>query len=244
MDNKIIIALCFFGLLVAFGCTETPETPPEEQPPGEEQPPVGSDRDEHGCIGSAGYTWCEAKQKCLREWEEPCEESAMSEEHAREIAQNSACTENGKLKDDKGTYNENTHTWWFDLNIDEPGCSPACVVDEGTDTAEINWRCTGLIPPEGDEPEEEQGEGDDPVCMKEGTQYGMTLNAAKEAAMNSLCTHNGQLSDNAVCNNVTGTWWIDIDMTTPKPGCNPACVVNVETKLPEVNWRCTGALPQ
>ncbi|MCX6686203.1 MAG: hypothetical protein NTV10_06155 [Methanoregula sp.] len=32
----------------------------------------GSDRDSHGCIGSAGYTWCEAKQKCLREWEEPC----------------------------------------------------------------------------------------------------------------------------------------------------------------------------
>ncbi|WAC05582.1 MAG: hypothetical protein OS112_02850 [Methanoregula sp.] len=32
----------------------------------------GSDRDSHGCIGSAGYTWCEPKQKCLREWEEPC----------------------------------------------------------------------------------------------------------------------------------------------------------------------------
>jgi len=32
----------------------------------------GSDRDAHGCIGSAGYTWCEAKQKCLREWEESC----------------------------------------------------------------------------------------------------------------------------------------------------------------------------
>jgi hypothetical protein len=32
----------------------------------------GSDRDAHGCIGSAGYTWCEAKQKCLRQWEEPC----------------------------------------------------------------------------------------------------------------------------------------------------------------------------
>ena len=34
---------------------------------------VGGDRDAHGCIGSAGYTWCEAKQKCLRPWEEPCE---------------------------------------------------------------------------------------------------------------------------------------------------------------------------
>ena len=35
---------------------------------------LGGDRDEHGCIGSAGYQWCEAKQKCLRIWEEPCEE--------------------------------------------------------------------------------------------------------------------------------------------------------------------------
>ena len=37
------------------------------------QPIVGNDRDAHGCIGSAGYTWCEAKQKCLRTWEEPCQ---------------------------------------------------------------------------------------------------------------------------------------------------------------------------
>lgn len=34
---------------------------------------VGSDRDEHNCIGSAGYTWCEIKNKCLRTWEEACE---------------------------------------------------------------------------------------------------------------------------------------------------------------------------
>lgn len=33
---------------------------------------VGDDRDEHGCIGTAGYTWCEAKQKCLQTWEEDC----------------------------------------------------------------------------------------------------------------------------------------------------------------------------
>jgi membrane-bound inhibitor of C-type lysozyme len=33
---------------------------------------VGSDRDAHGCIPSAGYSWCEAKQKCLRPWEEAC----------------------------------------------------------------------------------------------------------------------------------------------------------------------------
>jgi len=32
----------------------------------------GSDSDENDCIGSAGYQWCEEKQKCLRIWEEEC----------------------------------------------------------------------------------------------------------------------------------------------------------------------------
>lgn len=33
---------------------------------------VGGDKDEHGCIGSAGYTWCEVKGACIRLWEEEC----------------------------------------------------------------------------------------------------------------------------------------------------------------------------
>jgi len=51
-----------------FDITGSETTPP---PPSSAVMP-GSDRDSHGCIGSAGYAWCEAKQKCLREWEEPC----------------------------------------------------------------------------------------------------------------------------------------------------------------------------
>ncbi|OQA93743.1 MAG: hypothetical protein BWY24_00346 [Microgenomates group bacterium ADurb.Bin219] len=34
---------------------------------------IGGDKDEHGCLIAAGYSWCEVKQKCLRIWEEPCE---------------------------------------------------------------------------------------------------------------------------------------------------------------------------
>jgi membrane-bound inhibitor of C-type lysozyme len=40
-------------------------------------PVVGGDRDEHGCIGSAGYSWCEILKKCLRPWEEKCEKPAV-----------------------------------------------------------------------------------------------------------------------------------------------------------------------
>ena len=38
---------------------------------------IGGDKDEHGCMLMAGYSWCEAKQKCLREWEEPCEQEEV-----------------------------------------------------------------------------------------------------------------------------------------------------------------------
>ncbi len=30
---------------------------------------VGNDRDDHGCIGSAGYTWSELRQECVRPFE-------------------------------------------------------------------------------------------------------------------------------------------------------------------------------
>lgn len=30
---------------------------------------VGNDRDEHGCIGSAGYVWCAKENACVRPWE-------------------------------------------------------------------------------------------------------------------------------------------------------------------------------
>lgn len=33
---------------------------------------IGGDKDEHGCLAGAGYSWCEEKQKCLRVWEEEC----------------------------------------------------------------------------------------------------------------------------------------------------------------------------
>ena len=47
---------------------------PEDCGPETEDLLVGNDTDEHGCIGSAGYSWCESKGKCLRMWEEDCPE--------------------------------------------------------------------------------------------------------------------------------------------------------------------------
>ena len=40
---------------------------------------IGGQKDEHGCLGPAGYSWCEVKQKCLRVWEEPCEATSTTQ---------------------------------------------------------------------------------------------------------------------------------------------------------------------
>jgi len=54
---------------------------------------VGNDSDSHGCIGSAGYSWCEEKSKCLRVWEENCS-SAESDNEIESDNKN----ESGKIK--------------------------------------------------------------------------------------------------------------------------------------------------
>jgi len=61
---------------------------------------------------------------------------------AKQIAIESEC---GDVLKDTYVCNENTGTYWIDLNIEKPGCVPACVVDIITREAVINWRCTGLI---------------------------------------------------------------------------------------------------
>lgn len=188
--KKNSILLLVLGIIFIVGCAEKP---------------IGGERDEHGCLSTAGYTWCESKQKCLRTWEEECpspppketgltpeeciakggrtvnivggdtckedelnigpvvgfispnicciprEGEKMTLEEAIEIVESGECTEKGQLTD-KTFYNEDTDTWWIDLDMKEEFkkeyCNPACVVYEVTKTAEINWRCMGALPPE------------------------------------------------------------------------------------------------
>ena len=79
--------------------------------------------------------------------------SALSETEAMEIAEQ-ICIKGGEALSSGGTYNSNSKTWWFDANLNATpeGCNPACVVSEETRTAEINWRCTGLILPDESSP--------------------------------------------------------------------------------------------
>ncbi|MCR4368522.1 MAG: hypothetical protein NUV67_01300 [archaeon] len=99
--NKAFLLLLALLILALSGCTQqnnpeicaqviTPATSPEgectEYPTPCDVPKgytlvdscesdgqiIGGDKDENGCLIAAGYSWCEIKQKCLREWEEPC----------------------------------------------------------------------------------------------------------------------------------------------------------------------------
>ena len=81
--KKVILSLAVATMLLACctskKATETTETKVEDATSEVvadsliNRPLLGGDRDEHGCIPSAGYVWCEKLQKCIRPWEEKCE---------------------------------------------------------------------------------------------------------------------------------------------------------------------------
>ncbi|AKC86669.1 hypothetical protein [Pseudoxanthomonas suwonensis] len=70
-SGKAIAWMAACMLSVAGGCA-VPQEPPAAEPPAPITAPaplVGGDRDEHGCIPSAGYRWCERTGQCERPWE-------------------------------------------------------------------------------------------------------------------------------------------------------------------------------
>ena len=75
-------------------------------------------------------------------------------------------------------------------------------------------------------------------CTIEGGSNTLTLSHAKEIAINSECGDN--LEETFFCNEVTGTYWIDLVLE--KEGCNPACVVDIENRTASINWRCMGLI--
>lgn len=87
------------------------------------------------------------------------------------------------------------------------------------------------------------------VSEKEGVESGtqkdetskMSLSEAVAIALDSECIDEGGiLGADALYNSDTETWWIDLELE--KEGCNPACVVDVNTEEASINWRCTGLI--
>jgi hypothetical protein len=217
---------------------------------------IGGDKDSHGCLGSAGYTWCEAKQKCLRQWEESCID-------AQNNSNVHVCTEQESLNK-ACTLDYNPVCGEIVLNMGKTvfqtfgnGCS-ACAA----------MKVVSYLP--GECPPEKTTD----MCSDQKGNY-MTLTEALDIAKASECGDNLIIACNCpsgyrkegdscnpecyysnpkclspsiqcektyMCNEGTGTMWINLNLT--KQGCNPACVINVETKKAEINWRCTGLISQ
>lgn len=103
-----------------------------------------------------------------------------------------------------------------------------CFCQTPTSCVCADGQCMGVF-----QEEEADVEISDSDCM------GMSLEEAEEIAGNSEC--GGDFKNNFTCNEITNTWWIDLDIE--KEGCSPACVINTKTKEAEINWRCTGLAP-
>ncbi len=120
------------------------------------------------------------------------------------------------------------------------GCS--LFIDDSADTGQV------CVPKEKAEKLKLISEGNDTApsdegifCAKEYTNARLSISEAIAIAKSSECGKYG-IKEPYACNNITGTWWLSLD--AKKEGCNPACVVNVETKAAEINWRCTGLKEQ
>ncbi len=98
--------------------------------------------EEFVCL-AIGCPCAETKESCSVDCEIP--------EEILEAAINSECFEKGEKFSGDYSFNNYTKTWWIDLEMkpesENPICSPACVVNNNTLEALINWRCTGLIVP-------------------------------------------------------------------------------------------------
>jgi hypothetical protein len=61
MKSTFFLALISVASLAGFPSDESAISDPPSA--------VGADRDEHGCVGSAGYKWCARRGECERPWE-------------------------------------------------------------------------------------------------------------------------------------------------------------------------------
>lgn len=76
MKKNFSFALVAATALFAITASAQATAMPNPQPP-----MVGGDRDAHGCIGSAGYSWNDAKQQCTRPWEDSASTGTATTNH-------------------------------------------------------------------------------------------------------------------------------------------------------------------
>jgi hypothetical protein len=222
---------------------------------------IGGDTDEHGCLIGAGYTWCEAKQKCLRTWEETCEEdvtfcnadedcipmpgchplSCINSKFENNYEKPEACT---LMFNEDAAYNDEDcgckNNKCINLNLKEEAITEESeviepveeVIEEKENTEEYCSELGGVLEDECSPPAASVFSVEGKLCCLD---FKLTEGEARRSAEDNC----GSLKDSYFYNEETHTWWFDLQ--EEKQGCSPACVVDEVHNTAEINWRCTGA---
>ncbi|MFH0737475.1 MAG: hypothetical protein V1827_02165 [Candidatus Micrarchaeota archaeon] len=187
--------------------------------------PIGGDKDEHGCLIAAGYSWCEEKGKCLRIWEEPCQGANTTANATVYDFESCAASGNPIMESyprqcayDGQTYREEACSSGTDILTlsDAVGIAKASECGDRLVTA-----CD---------------------CPQGYVKDGLTCNPSCYYSEPKCLAPSIECERSYVCNEGTGTYWID--MSLEKEGCSPACVVYLANRTAEINWRCTGLIPK
>lgn len=224
------------GLLLIAACTQ----------------PIGGETDTHGCLVSAGESWCEKTASCIRAWETDCP-SSPPEMRTR------------ALTNEYLTGAEDI-TYLAEEAMRCPGCYQveAIFTSDGERQAAIvtilNWEVTDVTPIERFTPDGCSAAGGTPRnAVESGCSEGERSIGVVEGFVspNYCCVGGGELAyreaairdcdgivgEEYFYNEATNTYWFDFTTDEPQEGCNPACVVDAESMTAEINWRCTGGFP-
>jgi hypothetical protein len=166
--------------------------------------------------------------------------SSMTLGEAYAAAEASVCMNEGTLDRADATCNENSGTWWIGLTPTVPreGCSPACVVNVNSGTAEVNYRCTGLVMEGYVRPIINEGGS---ACFSAATGKSISIARAFEVATknSSMCRSIGTIdATKYICDTNTGTWQFGINPTLQNENCIPQCIINVNSESASVEWKC------
>jgi len=202
---------------------------------------IGGDTDEGGCLIGAGYSYNKDIGACIRSWE-----LDESQQKAAKIA-----VEN--IDPIKGTTITKVET------LRCPGCFDVYIklnLNSGEQDMLIrlvNWEVSEEVKEITNF--EECAAAGNPVmesyprqCGADGKTFTevikMDIEEAEQIAEKSECKVKGDLIKDAIFNENTNTWWINLEIKPEfaKEGCSPACVISTVTKEAEINWRCTGLI--
>jgi hypothetical protein len=148
MKTRVMLSIFVLSALALLlpGCSDNGELTPVVEPAAEIQPTAMAEATEQPAGEGGAASSSTETERCADQGTG----ASMDYDRALDIAQSSRCTLEGQLLENHFC-NENSGTWWIDMAADKPGCNPACVVGVKSGAAEINWRCTGVLPPDEDD---------------------------------------------------------------------------------------------